>query len=195
MANRVPSGKHIFLIGPGGVGKTTVAPLIAERLERPCVDLDQEFCDRIENIGTFIGSKGYLPYVEANSSLFADLLEEVKEQPSVIPVSSGFLSSDSPHPVFEANRERCFASTPVLLLPSPVKQASTEIVVERLVQRHGEFGFHFETAEARETFQVRAAQTFARRFDEYLSLGCITVFSSERPEVIAGKVIRELVHA
>ncbi len=38
----VPGGKNIVLIGFMGVGKTTIGRLLAEKLERPFIDIDQE---------------------------------------------------------------------------------------------------------------------------------------------------------
>ena len=60
MTNRTSSGKHIFLIGPGGVGKTTLGPGLAAKPGFGLIGLDQEYCDRIEGIGTFINTRGYL---------------------------------------------------------------------------------------------------------------------------------------
>ncbi len=63
MTNRTSSGKHIFLIGPGGVGgvgKTSHGPGLVAKSGFGLIDLDQECCDRIKNIGTFIDTKGYL---------------------------------------------------------------------------------------------------------------------------------------
>jgi len=41
----------IFIIGPGGVGKSTCGPILASMLDCKFIDLDEEFCQRIVNIG------------------------------------------------------------------------------------------------------------------------------------------------
>lgn len=191
MTNQDERSGHIIIIGPGGVGKTTVAPLVASRLERNLVDLDQEFCDRIENIGVYIDEKGYLPYVEANCALFADILGEVRDKPSVLPVSSGFLATDSPRDIHEANLRRCREGISVLLLPSPDVEESTDIVTERLVRRYGEFGLAFKTSDEEASFRAQSAETFRQRFDEYLALDFPVVFSVQAPEAIASLIIKE----
>lgn len=186
-------GKHIFLIGPGGVGKSTVAPLIAARLQRPCLDLDQEFCDRIENIDVFIKTRGYLAYVEANSGLLDDILSDVKDEPAVIPVSSGFLASDSPRDIFLTNKARVMKHNSVLLLPSEDKREAANLVVERMACRRVEtFGQPFADDADEEGFRAQCRDTFLRRFDEYLALDCPVIFSTEAPDVISDYIVTEV---
>ena len=48
------AGETIFLLGPGGVGKSTLGRVLAGRLNWPLIDLDLEFCERIAEIGRFI---------------------------------------------------------------------------------------------------------------------------------------------
>lgn len=191
MTNQNSHTRHIIIIGPGGVGKTTVAPLVADRLGRNLVDLDQEFCDRIENIGDYIRAKGYLPYVEANCALFADILGEIEDKPSVLPVSSGFLATDSPRDIHDANLRHCREGRSILMLPSPDVEESTGIIVERLVRRHGEFGLVFKTNDEEASFRERSAKTFRQRFDAYLALDFPVIFSMQAPEVIASRIISE----
>lgn len=191
MTNQDNHPRHIIIVGPGGVGKTTAAPLVADRLGRELIDLDQEFCDRIENIGTYIDTKGYLPYVAANCALFADILKETGSRPGVIPVSSGFLASESPRDIYDANLRRCKDGLPILMLPSPDVEESTDVVVERLVRRHSAFGFAFKSAEEETSFRARSERTFRQRFDEYLALDFPVVFSCQAPAAIASLIIQE----
>jgi shikimate kinase len=52
--------KHIFLIGPGGVGKTTIGRLFAPLLNLQFIDLDEEFCTRIGSVRSHLDRYGYL---------------------------------------------------------------------------------------------------------------------------------------
>ena len=56
----------IFIIGPGGVGKTTSGEILAKLLSYKFIDLDQKFCEQIENIGTYINNEGYKKYCYKN---------------------------------------------------------------------------------------------------------------------------------
>ncbi|WPU21057.1 hypothetical protein RI049_13230 [Cedecea neteri] len=48
----------IFLIGPGGAGKSTVGAFLAARLGYACADLDDAFCTHVSTV--FILSSGFL---------------------------------------------------------------------------------------------------------------------------------------
>lgn len=196
MTNRNATSDHIIIVGPGCVGKTTVAPLLAEGLQRPCIDLDQEFCDRIENIDIFIKGRGYAAYVEANSALFGTIIEDMKNDPAVIPVSSGFLASDSPDHIFRINLARVMENYGVLLLPSKDSTEAADRVVTRMVIRRVEtFGQPFLDQADEEGFRQRCRSTFLRRFNEYLALDFPVIFSMQAPGAIASIITREIDHA
>lgn len=81
------SGSHIFLVGFMGAGKSTVGALMAARLARPLIDLDE----RIEHaagrsVSEIFESEGE----DAFRALEADVLAAVEdEQPSVIACGGG----------------------------------------------------------------------------------------------------------
>ncbi len=179
-----PLSKLIFLIGPGGVGKTTVGRELADLLGCKFTDLDQEFCDRIENIGAFIDGKGYLAYVERNSTLLNDLLQEIDQETSnqghVVALSSGFLSSDSPDIILRDNVERVFNNgLAVLLLPSKDIDEGARIVVQRHLARNR--GHTREKSDA----------VYRRRYREYLEFESAKIFSNRSPREVAVE-IREI---
>lgn len=62
-------GRTLFLLGPGGVGKSTLGRELARRLAMPLIDLDLEFCERLQLIGPFIAAHGYERYRAANLAL------------------------------------------------------------------------------------------------------------------------------
>ncbi|HCD3191521.1 TPA: shikimate kinase, partial [Klebsiella oxytoca] len=84
----------VYIIGPGGAGKTTTGRLVAELLGWTAIDLDQAFCQYIMNIRQFIKQFGYEKYVIRNSLLLNELLVERTGLKSVFILSSGFLSTD-----------------------------------------------------------------------------------------------------
>ncbi|VUS77315.1 Shikimate kinase 2 [Klebsiella pasteurii] len=66
----------LFLIGPGGVGKSTVGALLAQAMSYRLIDLDSEFCEQVLNIRQYIQRDGYERYVRENAALCSRLLAE-----------------------------------------------------------------------------------------------------------------------
>jgi shikimate kinase len=171
---------RIFIIGPGGVGKTAAGGELARLLDCPFFDLDQQFMARVGHIDAVIGDQGYGRYVELNAELFATLAEELPAT-CVMALSSGFLARDTPAVLLEANRARVKAAgIAIRLLPSADLAEASRIVVARQMGR----GFNLD--EARETAK------FARRFADYLDQGDIGLFSAAAPDEIAAEMARAL---
>lgn len=171
---------RIFIIGPGGVGKTTAGGELARLLGCPFVDLDQEFMARIGDIGGVIEGQGYLRYVERNAALFAAIVEDLPET-AVVPLSSGFLARETPPDLLAANQARVKAAgTSIRLLPCEDLEAATHIVVARQIGR----GLGLEAD--------REASKFPRRFADYLDQGDIRIFSHAAPAQIAAEMARAL---
>lgn len=170
----------VFLIGPGGAGKSTVGKFLAARLGYAKVDLDDEFCERILNIREFIALNGYESYLLENAKLLETLLEEA-EADSVFVLSSGFLATDIRPDIVARNRKRVAESgTSVLLMPSRDFQQAANCIVERQLQRG--FGLKRESEIAK----------FSQRFELYLLSGDVQIFSMAAPEVIAASIFDEL---
>jgi shikimate kinase / 3-dehydroquinate synthase len=68
-------GRHIALVGFMGAGKTTIAPVLAERLHRPAVDVDGEietrYRDRIPEIFARAGEE---PFRRVEAHVLGDVL-------------------------------------------------------------------------------------------------------------------------
>ncbi|MEI6424824.1 MAG: shikimate kinase, partial [Lentisphaerota bacterium] len=165
--------KRIFIIGPGGVGKTTCGRIFANKISYDFIDLDSEFMERIGNIGDYIESNGYLNYCRENSKLFYELLKEQNTN-IVFVLSSGFLV----HGDVDSNLKKHANSIrdlgfSILLLPSESLEKTEEIVVARQLSR----GLNCQ--------ENRERQKIKNRFHIYLKFGDIKVFSADSPESIA----------
>lgn len=171
---------RIFLIGPGGVGKTTAGAELARLLDCAFVDLDQTFMARVGHIDAVIQGQGYGRYVELNAGLFATLAGELPPT-CVVALSSGFLARDTPPDLLAANQARVKAAgTSIRLLPSADLAEAARIVVAR------QMGRGFDLDPDRETAK------FHRRFADYLDQGDIGVFSAAAPGEIAAEMARAL---
>lgn len=171
----------IFLIGPGGVGKSTVGEILAELMNYDFIDLDEEFCKEI-NIGTYINTEGYESYCRKNSELFQTLLSKNSTN-SIFSLSSGFLIHKDLDELTEKHKTILKEQgTTILLLPSESLEESTDIVVKRQLQR----GFGLK--------EDREKEKFIRRYPIYKELGDIKIFSHEDPNIIAQEMKKQLSH-
>jgi shikimate kinase len=171
--------KHLFIIGPGGAGKSTCGKLLAETLKIPFIDLDSEFMTQIGSIGSYIKTKGYGVYCQENSNLFYKLLKEADKQ-TIFILSSGFLTYE-----IDNLKEKNLTSIDnlgqsILLMPSDDFETCAKVIVSRQLKRG--FGLNKET----ETRHIK------ERFYIYRDLGDIQIFSTEPPELIIERIIGQL---
>lgn len=173
--------KHLFLVGPASVGKSSVGGVLAKHLKLPFKDVDLEFCDRIENVGDHMQNKGYESYARSNSLLVERLINEATT-PTVFALPAGFFVHESvpdlaPKHVKLLHRH----GLTILLLPSMRPEDSANLIAERQLQRWG----NVMTGE-------NEKDRFIRRFHIYVQHGDVKIFSSDSPKNIATMIIAEL---
>ena len=169
----------IFIIGPGGVGKSTCGTILANLLSYNFIDLDSEFCKRIENIGKYIKKFGYKKYCYENSRLFYEITSQHLES-FVFSLSSGFLVHENLDNLTMKHKQALKEwGISILLLPSELLNKSTEIVVNRQLSRG------FDLKEEKEKI--------IQRFPLYKELGDIKIYSYDKPEIIAEQMKKEIV--
>lgn len=171
----------IFIVGPGGAGKSTSGRILADKLNYEFVDVDQAFCERIALIPDYVHQHGYKAYCEANSLLVDGLITQYPQK-TVFPMPSGFLvHEDSPELVIKHKSLLAQTGVSILLLPSLSLEESVQILVQRQLMR----GFP-DIKEEKERI------TAAKRYPKYREYGDIKIFSVQPPEEIASLVFREL---
>lgn len=171
--------KNVFFVGPASVGKSTIAELLAHKIRYKFVDIDREFCNRVELIPVYVNSKGYPAYCEANSALVDELVSENPEE-TVFATPSGFLVHEESSHLVEKHLTLIGAGISILLLPDKDPYKGVETIVARQVNRWNDVK------------PERERQKFLSRFDKYKSYGDIKIFSMENPEFITSMIIEEL---
>lgn len=169
----------IFLLGPGGVGKSTLGRELSRRLAVPLIDLDLEFCDRLQLVGPFIAAHGYARYRAENLALAGRLVASLTA-PAVFVTSSGFLAAPSDSQDHASARGIVATGYGITLLPSLEVDTATGIVVARQLTR----GFGLEPASEERKFR--------ERFEIYRQLGDMLVVSSAPAAEIANSVASRL---
>jgi len=126
----------IFLIGPGGTGKSTLGPALARRSSASFLDLDLEVCRRVAAIPNLIAARGYATYCQVNAAIAAQLVLEAEGR-VVMATSSGFLTHDEQPAVVARNLDLVRRTgTAVVVLPSDVDGDSAELIARRQAQRY-----------------------------------------------------------
>jgi shikimate kinase len=142
----------IRLIGPGGAGKSSTGPLLAERLGARFIDLDERFGVAVGDISKYIDSRGYDAYAAENVRVYAELTGGVASRETVLGLSSGFMAyREDVHPAYAHFRRDIAASpTTFVLLPS----LDLETCVAEIVRR--QLGRPFSRSAEREEQVIRA---------------------------------------
>ena len=167
----------IHLIGPGGAGKSTTGPFVAELLGCLFRDLDRLFEERHGNIDDFIALNGYSAYARRNVETYEDIEPSL---PAVLAVSSGFMTyPDVAHPRLPAiRRSIATMSTTVVLLPSLDLEACVAETLRR--QRARPLAQHRTDA--------REEQVIRERFPAYVALAARKVTTMRPVAGIAAEI-------
>jgi shikimate kinase / 3-dehydroquinate synthase len=81
-------GRHLALVGFMGAGKTTMAPVVAERLGRRVVEADRLLEGRVQlTIGEFFATRGETEFRVAEAALVRDTLAQ--SDPAVLDLGGG----------------------------------------------------------------------------------------------------------
>lgn len=173
--------ERIFIVGPGGAGKSTTGKLLSEKLNFQLIDVDTMFNSRIALIPHYVRDNGYKAYCEANSLLVDELLLEYTSK-VVMPLPSGFLvHEDSPELVIKHIKLLQKSGISIMLLPSVSLEETVEIIVRRQLSR----GFTDINEEKERT-------AITRRHPLYMTHGDIQVYSHEDPNQIVDVMLNEL---
>lgn len=92
--------ENIVLIGMPGVGKTTIATALAERLHRPLIDCDDEFETRYCHPGEYIKTYGEPAFREKETALLAELC---KKTGAIIATGGGVVTQPINYPILRQN--------------------------------------------------------------------------------------------
>ncbi|MGJ7609915.1 MULTISPECIES: shikimate kinase [unclassified Variovorax] len=165
----------VHLVGPGGAGKSSAGPLLAQRLGWQFVDLDERFMSREGSIGASIEASGYRGYAKRNVAVYRAVRHSLAV-PSVLALSSGFLTYpdeiDAEYPALL----RSIEADPLtaLLLPAFELEACVEIIVRRQLSRP-----YLSGNRASEERRIR------ERFPKLMALRCTRFRSDAPPEETA----------
>ena len=167
----------IWLTGPGGAGKSTAGPLLAQRLGLPFRDLDVEFAARFGDIDEFIAAHGYRAYAHANIEAYELVVQDGSN--GVLALSSGFMTYPlEVHPRYAAMRHEIARSrTTFVLLPSLDLEACVAETVRRQVARA-----LTRRVPSREESVIR------ERFATYVSLPAQKVETMRPPPDVAAEI-------
>ena len=169
----------VHLIGPGGAGKSTVAPLLAARLGVPWADLDARFTAAHGCVDAFIAAWGYRAYAAANVAVYLDLAAG-DERIGVAALSSGYMTYPSDvHSRYVALRDALAAApTTFVLLPALELEACVAETVRRQLCR----GMGRMSAD-------RAEAKIRDRFARYLALPAPKVATARPPGEVAAAIV------
>ena len=129
----------------------------------------------------YIKLHGYEAYFEKNSALLEKLIIEYCQHDVLFILSSGFLSTNVRADIVEDNKKVVSESGfSVLVMPSQNYDEAMKCIIDRQLNR----GFSL--------LREKEEEKFSQRFNDYVDMGNLKIFSMEKPEYIAAKKASEL---
>ncbi len=168
----------IHLIGPGGAGKSTTGPIVADLLRCPFYDLDRIFETRHGNIDELIRLQGYDAYARLNVETYCVI---VRNGLAVLATSSGFMTYPADtHPdllaIHQAIAEQ--PSTFVLLPSLDLEECVSETLRRQRVRPLAQ-----HRTDGREEAVIR------ERFPTYMALPAKKIPTMRPPAEIAAEIV------
>lgn len=169
----------IYLIGPGGAGKSTASALLARELGYSLIDLDEYFVAHSGDISTYLWSHTYSEYATQNFTHYR-VAREAISAPTVFVLSSGFMVYPTEiDPAYPGTRDSVeMDPLTFLLMPSFEFEECVSMIVERQLSRP-----YLRSNRNREEGRIR------ERFGRYMALRCQRVSTGVTPE----RVVLELI--
>ncbi|MCU4413832.1 hypothetical protein KTH71_07230 [Acinetobacter sp. WU_MDCI_Axc73] len=171
----------IYLIGPGGAGKTTTAKLLALQLGYDGFDLDQYFMQNVGDISAFIDQFGYKQYAQKNIECYLALSHRIEGniKSSIIVCSSGFMTypEDVHINYMEIKQQILHYPFTFVLLPSLCFETCVQEIVTRQMKRP-----YLKTSPDKERDKI------TQRFYSYSQLACKIILTDVQPFQVVNNI-------
>ena len=172
----------VYLIGPGGAGKSTAGALLARELGYSLIDLDEYFVAHSGDISTYLWSHTYSEYATQNFTNYRLAMGAISA-PTVFVLSSGFMVYPTEiDPGYPGARDSVeLAPLTFLLMPSFEFEDCVSIIVERQLSRP-----YLRSNRDSEEGRIR------ERFYRYMALRCQRVSTGVAPERVVSELIARI---
>jgi len=111
--------KSIALIGLSGVGKSTIAPLLAEKLAWPCFDTDGMIVEQQGKlIAEIFALEGEKFFRDLEAAILRETFQNLAYQPCVLATGGGIILREANRKLLQAHTYRVWLDAPLDLLVS-----------------------------------------------------------------------------
>jgi shikimate kinase len=172
----------VYLIGPGGAGKSTAGARLARELGYGLIDLDEYFVAHSGDISGYLCSHTYSEYATRNFTNYRLAMTAISS-PTVFVLSSGFMVYPAQiDPGYSGTRDAVeIAPFTFLLMPSFDFENCVAMIVERQLSRP-----YLRSNRGSEERRIR------ERFCQYLALRCQRVSTGVAPERVVSELIARI---
>lgn len=174
----------IYLIGPGGAGKTTTARLLKKEFDFQYYDIDEIFMIQEGDISKFINTYGYHKYAIRNLKIYTQLLGSLSQKHiNIVVCSSGFMCylNDISKDYLRIKKQIEKHDFTFLLLPSMDLETCVNEIVDRQMMRS-----YLSLSKEKEERKIR------QRFPIYNDLKCKIILTNQDKNKVALQIYTQI---